>query len=115
VLALVLGVCWVFCSSFLDVLLSVLFLDSCSWRFVLVPGVLVPGVLVTGLRVLGVAIASPGGFRLSRLLRVVTGELWLGVLRVFRGRVCAVGEDILLSESGSRSESKDNGRAAWAK
>jgi hypothetical protein len=79
------------------------------------PDILVPGVLVTGLRVLGVASGSPGSFRLSCLLRVVTGDLWLDVLRVFRGRVCAVGEDILLSESDSRSKSKDNGRAAWAK
>jgi hypothetical protein len=32
--------------------------------------------------------------------RVVAGELWLGILRVFRGRVCAGGEDILLSGGG---------------
>jgi hypothetical protein len=34
------------------------------------------------------------GLRLPRLIR----ELWLRVLRVFLGRVYAVGEDILLSE-----------------
>jgi hypothetical protein len=30
----------------------------------------------------------------------IAGELWLGILRVFRGRVCAGGEDILLSGGG---------------
>jgi hypothetical protein len=78
----ILGVSWTFWSSFLDVFLSPLFLDSCSWRFVLVPGVLVPDV-----RALDVPIGGPGGFslsrqseplsglRLSRLLRVVAGCL----------------------------------------
>ena len=56
------------------------FLDSRSW--ILVPGfsfldsrswILVPGVLVPGVRVLGVTIGGPGGFRLTRLLRVVAG------------------------------------------
>ena len=57
---------------FLDVLfLDVLLLDPRSW--ILVPGVFVPGVLVPGVRVLGVTIGGPGGFRLTRLLRVVAG------------------------------------------
>jgi hypothetical protein len=60
----------------------------CSW-------VLVPGVLVPGVRVLGVALTRSA----KRVLRVlealgalgslgVVCELWLGVVRVFHGRVC---------------------------
>jgi hypothetical protein len=61
--------CW---PSFWGVLfLDVLLLDPRSW--ILVPGVFVPGVLVPGVRVLGVTIGGPGGFRLTRLLRVVAG------------------------------------------
>jgi hypothetical protein len=62
--------------------------------------------------------------RRARFLRVVAGELWLascgwrvvaGCLRgCFRERVCAVGEDILLSErEGGWGEG--NGRAACVK
>jgi len=40
--------------------------------------ILIPGVLVLGIRVLGVASSGPGGFRLTRLLQIVAGELWLG-------------------------------------
>jgi hypothetical protein len=43
--------------------------------------ILIPGVLVPGVRVLGVASSGPGGFRLTRLLRVVAGELWLDILK----------------------------------
>ena len=43
--------------------------------------ILIPGVLVPGFRVLGVASSGPGGFRLTRLLRVVAGELWLDILK----------------------------------
>ena len=32
-------------------------------------------------RFLGVASSGPGGFRLTRLLRVVAGELWLDILK----------------------------------
>jgi hypothetical protein len=49
---------------------------------ILIPGVLVPGVWVLGVASQGVpsqgvASSGPGGFRLTRLLRVVAGELWL--------------------------------------
>jgi hypothetical protein len=86
--------------------LGVLILNSRSWRF-----------RSWALLVLGVASSGPGGFRLTRLLRVVAGELWLA--GYFKGyfvggsvrEVCAVSEDILLSEGDGRSKSKDNGRA----
>ena len=52
--------------------------------------ILVPGVLVPGIRVLGVASSGPGGFRLTRLLRVVAGELWLA--GCFKG--CFVGGSV---------------------
>ncbi len=42
-------------------------------------------------------------------------ELWLLVLRVFRERVCAVGEDILLSERDGGGVSWGNSRAAYIK
>jgi hypothetical protein len=45
---------------------------------ILIPGVLVPGVWVLGVASQGVPSSGPGGFRLTRLLRVVAGELWLG-------------------------------------
>jgi hypothetical protein len=62
------------------------------------------------LLVLVVASSGPGGFRLTRLLRVVAGELWLA--GYFKGRfvggsareVCAGGEDILLSEGDGRNK-----------
>jgi hypothetical protein len=51
------------------------------------------------------------GLRLPRL--VACRELWLGILiKVFRGRVCAVIEDILLSECDDGGKSKGNGRAS---
>jgi hypothetical protein len=43
-------------------------------------GRFVPGVLVPGVRVLGIASSGPGGFRLTRLLQIVAGELWLAGL-----------------------------------
>jgi len=75
----------------------------CFWaflgRFDPIPGVLVPGVRVLGvasqgvtspwaLLVLVVASSGPGGFRLTRFLRAVAGELWLascGWLGILRG------------------------------
>ena len=71
------------------------------------------------LRVLGVlgALDSLGsrrplrGFRLPRLIR----ELWLRVLREFRGRVYAVGEDILLSIRNGEGKGRDQGRASYVK
>jgi hypothetical protein len=45
----------------------------------------------------------------------VAGEFWLGVLKIFRNRVCAVGEDLLLSLRDSGGRSRGNGRAAYAK
>jgi hypothetical protein len=63
------------------------------------------------LLVLVVASSGPGGFKLTRLLRVIAGELWLasyGWLGCFVGgsvrEVCAGGEDILLSEGDGRNE-----------
>jgi len=40
-------------------------------------GVLSWALLVRALLVLGITSSGPGGFRLTRLLRVVAGELWL--------------------------------------
>jgi hypothetical protein len=53
------------------------------------------------------------GLRLPRLTRGCR-ELWLaGCFKgCFAGGVCAVGEDILLSEGDGRGKSKDNGRAS---
>ena len=71
--------------------------------------------------VLVVASSGPGGFRLTRLLRIVAGELWLA--GYFKGcfvggsvrEVCAGGEDILLSERDGGGGSRDNGRASCEK
>jgi len=48
-----------------------------SFLGVLVPGIQVLGVASQGVVSRGVASSGPGGFRLTRLLRVVAGELWL--------------------------------------
>jgi hypothetical protein len=91
---LFLGVYWAFRSSSL----AFSFLVFGSWA----------------LLVLVIASSGPGGFRLSRLLRVVAASCGC-FKRYFVKRsvreVCAVGEDILLSEGNDRSKSKDNGRA----
>ena len=42
---------------------------------------LVRALLVRALLVVVVASSGPGGFRLTRLLRVVAGELWLDILK----------------------------------
>ena len=63
---LFLGVSWAFRSSFL----AFSFLVFGSWAL-----------LVRALLVLVVASSGPGGFRLTRLLRVVAGELWLDILK----------------------------------
>ena len=54
---------------------------------ILIPGVLVPGVWVLGVVSQGVASSGPGGFRLTRLLQIIAGELWLA--GCFKG--CFVG------------------------
>jgi len=66
-------------------LLGVLFLDPCFGRFlgvlILVPRRFlkrfIPGFSFLAVQVLGVASSGPGGFMLTRLLRIVAGELWL--------------------------------------
>jgi hypothetical protein len=42
---------------------------------ILIPGVLAPGVWVLGVDSQGVASSGPGGFRLTRLLQIIAGEL----------------------------------------
>ena len=62
--------------------------------------------LVRALLVLGIAgrfSSGPGGFRLTRLLRVVAGWGVLGIGGSVR-EVCAGGEDILLSKGNGRNK-----------
>jgi hypothetical protein len=95
-----------------------------SWAlYLLLDGRFVPGssflaFKLLALQVLGAlgALGSLGnsrplrGLRLPRL--VACRELWLGILiKVLREKVCAVIEDILLSECDDGGKSKGNGRA----
>jgi hypothetical protein len=62
----------------------------------------------------GVASQGPGGFRLTRLLQIIAGELWLA--GCFKGcfvggsvrEVCVGSEDILFKRGAGRCESKGN-------
>jgi hypothetical protein len=90
---------WAFLKRYLGVLILVtgcflkgfvprfLFLTVCPRSWILVPGVLVPGVLVPDVRVLGVSI----GVVLEVLGCLASCELWLDILKMFRGRVYARG------------------------